>query len=212
MTEPKSSSPPRILRDIQAKSGRQSKLLQIHGRIPPGATPIGRLQYVWQSFPFDAEVVAQGMKFSKNVLFFCDSTVFIAPTSHSIWRAMTEGNQVALIPRIIGEISTWLEDSSTTNKEARAQAKAALGGDRNSGFQIIVEPAQKWISEAIWYYADLLGGRKVMWHIAEDDLNKRLGRMPTAQEISNHIQQVGTSRAQLLAKQGAQSQSTEQPL
>ena len=202
MTEPKRSNPPRILRDIQAKSGRQSKLLQIKGKIPPGATPIGRLQYVWQSFPFDAEVVAQGMKFSKNGLFFCDSTVFIAPTSHLIWRAMTEGNKVALIPRIIGEISTWLEDSSTTNREARAQAKAALGGDRNSGIQIIVEPAQKWISEAIWYYADLLGGRKVMWHIAEDDLNKRLGRMPTGQEVSNHIQLIGTSRAQLLAKQG----------
>lgn len=202
MTEAKRSNPPRILRDIQTKSNRQTKLFQIRGEIPPGATPIGRLQYVWQSFPFDAEVVAQGMKFKKNGLFFCDSTVFIAPTSHSIWQAMTEGNQVALIPRIFREISTWLDDSTTANKEAQARVKAALKGDHESGFQVIVEPAEKWISETIWYYASLLGGRKLLWHIAEEDLLKRLGRLPSGQEISNRIQQVGTSRAQLLAKQG----------
>ncbi len=202
MTAAKPNSPPRILRDLQTNRNRQSKVLQIKGEIPAGASPIGRLQYVWQTFPFDAEIVAQGMKFKQDGLFFCDSTVFIAPTSQTIWTATTEGNNVALVPRIIGEISKWIEDSPSINAEAHALVKAALSGDTHSGIQVIAEPTQKWISSAVWYYADLLGVRKLLWHIVEADLGMRLNCVPTGQEISNHIQQVGTSRAQLLAKQG----------
>ena len=193
---------PRVLRELQTQRHRRTKVLQIQGEIPGGASAIGRLQYVWQKFPFDAEVVAQAMRFKTDGLFFCDSTLFLAPTSPSIWAAMTERNEIALIPRIIGEISKWIDDAPSKNPEAHALIKARFNGDTKSGIRLIVEPTQPWISRAVWYYADLLGVRKLMWHIAEDDLGKRLNRVPTGQEISNHIQQVGTSRAQLLAKQG----------
>lgn len=193
---------PRVLRELQTQRHRQTNVRQIHGEIPAGASPIGRLQHVWQKFSFDAGVVAQAMRFKTDGLFFCDSTLFLAPTAPSIWAAMTDRNEIALIPRIVGEISKWIDDAPSTNPEAHALIKARLNGDTKSGVQLIVEPTQKWISRAVWYYADLLGVRKLMWHIAEDDLSKRLNRVPTGQEISNHIQQVGTSRAQLLAKQG----------
>lgn len=193
---------PRVLRELQTQKHREFRVYQVQGEIPAGASPIGRLQYVWQKFPFDAAVVAQAMRFKTDGLFFCDSTLFLAPTSPSIWAAMTDKNEIALIPRIIGEISRWLNDAPATNPEAHARIKARLRGDTKSGVQLIVEPIQEWISRGVWYYADLLGVRKLMWHIAEDDLGKRLNRVPTGQEISNHIQRVGTSRAQLLAKQG----------
>lgn len=196
------NNPPRVLRALEAQNGRQSKVLQIQGQIPAGTSAIGRLQYVWQTFPFDPEIVSQSMRFKSNGLFFCDSTVFLAPTSSSIWAAMTHRNEIALIPRILGEISAWIKDEPSTNSEAHARVNACLSGDTESKVRIITEPIQKWISKSVWYYADLLGVRKLMWHIAKGDLGKRLNREPTGQEISNFIQQFGNSRAQLLAKQG----------
>jgi hypothetical protein len=193
---------PRVLRELQSQKHRQSKVLQVRGEIPTGASPIGRLQYVWQTFPFDAAVVAQAMRFKAEGLFFCDSTLFIAETSPLIWDAMTDRNEIALIPRIINEISKWIDDAPSLNQDAHARIKARLSGDTKSGVQVIVKPDQEWMSKGVWYYADLLGVRKLMWHIAEDDLGQRMNRAPTGQEVSNHIQQVGTSRAQLLAKQG----------
>lgn len=198
----KSATWPRVLREQEKRMVRPSTLAQVHGQIPVGATPIGRLHYVWSHFPFDAGIVAQGLRFKPGGMFFCDATVFLAPTSSLIWDAMVDLGTIALVPRIAGEIRRWIEAAPSTNPETHARVHAAFRGDTNCGVTIVPEPRQEWIASAMWYYADLLAVRKLMWHIAEDNLTKQKGTSPTAQEISNHIQQLGTSRAQLLATQG----------
>jgi hypothetical protein len=198
----KSQKRSRIQREIAKQKVREAKVMQGFGDIPSGAGRIGRLQYVPQEFDYDADTVASALRFSPGGVCFCDATVFIGPTPSQIWDAMTEQNRVAIIPAVLLEIRHWLDGTNDVNKAIRSEVRTALKSESGGRIFVPARPGAKWIDEGMWYYANLLGTRKLAWPIVEGQLAKELNRAPTPHEISNFIQKLGTSRAQLLAKQG----------
>lgn len=193
--------PPRVLRHMHEQMIPAAVVVE-REPAPPGGIPVGRLELFQQFFDFDPAVVAESLRYRADGIILCDSTVCLAPTDDRIWDALLGERRLALIPPIIDEIWTWSADPRGINVEASRIIAAHLEhGDSSHVRTLDVPPTQELVKAAV-YYINLLGIRKHLAAIARRRLERELGRPVNAQEISNHIQQNGGPRAQLLSNQG----------
>jgi hypothetical protein len=194
--------PPRVWREMERQQSDHIQFVQGPGTVPRGIAVVPRLGTHWQRFPYDADEVASSINFQSGGVFFCDSTLFLAPTDARIWNALLRERRIALIPPIVDEVQWWLADCKGVNTEAHRQLHAHLSGDTRAPVRMIEQPPFADLAAAGLYYVNLLGIRKHMLSIARRKLEKQIARPPSTQEVSNYCQQAGTSRAQLLGRQG----------
>jgi hypothetical protein len=171
--------------------------------LPEGTAEVSRMGTVWQHFPYNPDQIVSSIDFKADVAFFCDSTVFLAPTDAAIWNALFRHNNIVLVPPIIDELQWWLADPKGINLEAHRHVTALLKGEQAPPMSIL-RPSTPEVEAAALYYVNLLGIRKHTLAITRRRLEKKLGRAATADELNNHIQQQCTPRGQLLAKQGSE--------
>jgi hypothetical protein len=190
----------RVVRELAARASSDVQIVTVAGPIEPGSSPVVRLGTVWNPFPFDAAKVAEAIDFRTGSVCFCDSTLFIGETDDRIWDVLLKHKRVALIPHILKELQWWLADPDGNNQRARAQVNAHIAGDTSTDIRTIDDLAVS--SDTVNYYIYLLGVRKHMFGIARQKLERELGRPPTTQEVSNEVKDAGTSRAQLVGRQG----------
>ena len=205
-TKPK-KQPPRVVRHIFDQLLPSIQVVE-RDPPPPGAASVGRLETILQRFQFDADGVAGSINFRPGVS-LCDSTVFLAPTDNRIWQALLREKRVVLIPPILDEMQLWINEPKGVNLDAHKQVQAHLTGDESAQVQTLDPPPTQELINAAVYYINLLGARKHMAKIARQKLERELGRQVSAQEVSNHLQQYGTSRAQLLARQGEEAKVSD---
>lgn len=192
---------PRVIKQLEAKVSGAIQMPYI-GEVPEGATPISRLGYVPLSFPFQPEVIANAIRFRKGGSVFCDTSIFISKTDPKIWEALLEDNRMTIIQPILEELKWWIEDERGENASIREIIKGQRDG-KSCPANILPQnpPADLW--HTIQYYTLLLGARKLFAEIIRERILRQEKRTPSNQEVSNTLQKIGTSRAQLLAKQGA---------
>jgi hypothetical protein len=208
MASSKNKQPARVIRERFKRADPDTKYISIPGPVPAGSSPTVRLGSVSSDFDFDAAKVAEAIDYRPGGACFCDSTVFIAPTDECIWSSLLRQKRTVLIPPMLKELRWWLADSEGENREAWRQVNAHLKGDRAAEVRTIDYIADV-SSAAINYYINLLGLRKHIFGIVRERLTKELGKPPTKVEISNYCQQAGTSRAQLLGRQGENNKIPE---
>lgn len=195
--------PPRVLRNVHdQKAGVQ--YVQRRHPLPDGVAEVSRLGTVWQHFPHEPDQIVSSIDFKTDVVFFCDSTLFLAPTDSAVWNTLFRHNNIVLAPPIIDELQWWLADPKGINLEAHRHVAALLKGDQAAPMSILSRPPTPELESAALYYVNLLGIRKHTLAIARRRLEKKLGRAVTADEVSNYIQQECTPRGQLLSKQGSE--------
>jgi hypothetical protein len=192
--------PTRVIRELSARASSDVQYVPIVGPIPPGSSPTARLGTIWNEFPFDAAKIAEAIDFKPGGACFCDSTLFIGETDERIWNVLLKHKRIALIPHILKELQWWLADPDGNNQKARTQVNAHIAGDPSPDVRTIDELGIP--SDTVNYYIHLLGARKRMFAIARQKLERELGRPPTVHEVSNHVKDAGTSRAQLVGRQG----------
>ncbi|GAA5507380.1 hypothetical protein [Novipirellula caenicola] len=177
------------------------------GSVPAGAIPICRLGHVMQKFPFDPQTIANSIRFREGGSVFCDTSLFISETDSRIWDALIEHDRLTIIPPILDELEWWLQDEKVKNEQIRAIVKGQRDGVTDPVNLLFQPPSEIW--HTIQYYVSLLGSRKFFAEIVRERFIRENGRSPSNQEVSNILQGVGTTRAQLLAKQGKSSKLAE---
>lgn len=196
---------PRVWNELERQMSDKVQFVQGPGAIPRGVAAVSRLGTYWQRFPFDAKAVASSINFRSGGAFFCDSTVFLAPTDTQIWNALLREKRIVPIRPIIDELKWWLADCKGVNTEANKQLHAHLKGDDSVPIRVTEHLPSDNLRTAVLYDVNLLGIRKHTLAIARQKLEKEIGRIPTKQEVNNYCQQAGTPRALLLGKQGEQA-------
>src|SRR5580765_5134425 len=93
--------PPRVWQELERQMSDRVQVVQGPGPIPQGIAAVSRLGSYWQRFPFDADAIASSINFLSGGVFFCDSTLFLAPTDARIWKALLREKRIALIPPLI---------------------------------------------------------------------------------------------------------------
>ncbi len=187
---------PRAIRQLQDRTPDSIKQIQDTG----GEIP--RLGIVWNGPSLlDAERFAHRIESHPGALYFLDSTQFIGPMAQRIWQALLADKRIAMTPPVYQELEWWLNDPKETNLEVHHAIKNSASGDDRSpiAWVGIENPALESVCD---HYVNLLGMRKRMFVAARVNLEKQLGRPANKQEVSNYCQQLGTSRAQLLGRQG----------
>ncbi len=190
--------PPRVLRHVLENESDGIRFVQ--GPLEQHS----RLAFLWDGpYLYDPEEFARLIRVNPGVVYFCDSTQFIGPTHHAVWDALLADKRIAITPPVFEELKTWLENPKE-NLRVHQEIVASYDGDENApiGWVRITKPELASVCE---YYGNLLGFRKDMFEFAQAKLEEELGRTPTNEEVSNHCQQVGSPRAQLLGRQGAQA-------
>jgi hypothetical protein len=86
---------------------------------------------------------------------------------------------------------------------------AHLNGDSKARMRTIDGLPTPELITAAHYYIHLLGMRKHLWDIARQKLERDAGHAVNEQEVSNDLQQRGSPRAQLLARQGKEPKVPE---
>jgi hypothetical protein len=194
---------PRAVADILEKTLDQHVAEPMPQNIPEGAHPIGRLCTLSQGpFVADPADIAASLNFKRGGAFFCDSTMFLSETASEIWSALMHDRRIVLVAPMIQELERWLRDPRGTNIGAHTEISAALAGKPTDAVRLVDPPPDRMLRTAGNYYFNLLSRRKHSLELSQHWLEKKLGRVPSAQEVSNYCQQTLTSRGQLLGRQG----------
>lgn len=195
---------PRALRDIQSALITQIDRPESPD-VPPELVEIGRLGIYPETSARDPVAIAKVIRFSKQGAVFCDSTVFIAPTEPEIWEALLEERRAILISPLLSELKWWLGDSHGSNPHARKFVEASIAASsigELGPIEIVDRIPSPDLRFAIDYYVKLLSIRKKMGDIGKSRFERKFGRSPSNQELSNSLQQAGGASAQVVAKQG----------
>jgi hypothetical protein len=190
--------PPKVIQHIYENVNGEACVT-----VPPGVPTAHAMRRLslkpYGTCAMDAELIAKRID-SRPGLYFCDPTMFLAETEKCIWDSLLQPNRLVLVPPIIEELSNWLRDPKANHCVHPAMV-AASKGDETANIT-----ALNWEREveilACEYYVNLLGQRKNLYSFVRQLLKHETGKEPTNQEISNYCQKLGTSRAQLLGRQG----------
>ncbi len=198
----KGSKPaPRPVRQLQERTPDGVQVIQGPSTQPPFTLPVHRLGLRCDGpFPLDADTIAHSIDSRNDVLYFFDTTQFVARTDPRIWQAILKEKRLVITPPVFAELKWWLADPKE-NLEVHRAIKASLDGDENApiAWVNLEKPELIRVCE---YYVNLLGMRKKMFTFGRIKLEAQLGRPASKAEVSNYCQAIGASRAQLLGRQG----------
>lgn len=198
---------PRVIRQFHEQLDAAEPIYLQAPLVSAGGVELRRLSF-WEDEPrpFDAERIARTVIDRPAVRYFADSSLFIGHTEQCLWEALRSTESLVITPTLIQELAQWRQRPKK-NEGVHGYFEDALSG-KPSPMQLL--PQLNPVDEVVCnYYVNLLGMRKRGAIAARAKLEERLGREPTDDEVSNYCQQVGTSRMQLLAKQGAAPKVTE---
>lgn len=192
----RTKQPPRVIQQIIARSTSAERMTEDersgHGQrlsilvAPPRA--------------YSAAELAAGIRMRGKVAYFCDTSQYIAKTDQAVWDAILGTGKLVIPPPVHQELQTWLKDPRENIPVHRLVEKSLSEPKDHS--VLWYSPRSPDQIAALEYYVNLLGLRKKIHTAADHILSEQLGRNPTSDEISNHIQQAATSRGQLVGRQG----------
>lgn len=91
--------PPRVVRQVRERTPDEVRIWQGTGTLSSGTVEIPRLGICWYDpFAFDANQIARAINSRPGVVYFFDSTQFIAPTDPLIWDAIFAEQRLAKAP------------------------------------------------------------------------------------------------------------------
>jgi hypothetical protein len=134
-------------------------------------------------------------------LFVADSSFFDASIDEGVWRGLlARPEQVLVLPQVHEELTGWRA------KIPEHPAAVALREERFGAIKVASWQSSR--QTAFLYYVNLLGIRKRLYRVAELQLQGKLGREPTPDELlqtKREISHILGPRAVLLARKGAKA-------
>ncbi len=153
--------------------------------------------------PYDSGEFCQGVADApKDVVFFCDTSLFHRKTDAKLWEALlNREGKMAIVPPVRRELEPWL----ASNGEHPA-AQAILNGEPSVEFSGI-DPDDRRGKTAAEYYIQLLGLRKRLATARLWEFEEEHGRLPEDGERRKLMERLHEDlgpRGYMLAKKGTE--------
>lgn len=186
--------------------------------LPMSAAPKGRLWVPRLSLTRHPKVVCDAKQISqiiahshnRNVDWFPDANIFLAPTAQEIWESLFATANVVLAHPVHEEILTWMRDPCANEFAHGVLSKCKEQQDGPvRALAVGTEPKQVFL---LHYYVQLLGVRKRASDFGRPQLGAKLGREPTNQELSNWCKDTLGPRGQLMALSGERAKTPKNRL
>jgi hypothetical protein len=190
---------------------------------PPNRIPIGRLTFLGVSpkldLPIDELVKMIRVSSLGDAIFFLDTNVLTTKLEASVWSALCS-RHMFITPGVFKELLPWLK-KPFCNPAIRDSVVGALRGqvglegkDQGSSLPrievLLVDDEHR--RHAYGYYLNLLALRKAMGPLAVAVLTKRLGRVPTHDELVAELQSRLGERGLHMALKGIEANSSPNKL
>ncbi len=129
---------------------------------------------------YDSADLCGGLAAAKDVVFFCDNSIFDDRTPHAVWSSLFGSDaHVFLTPRIEHELRPWLD-----RRPGHPVGKAVDDGRLDVlDAAVWSEPQQ----QSFIHYTNLLAMRKRTMAWGEIEFERRHGRAPTEVGLSERI-------------------------